>query len=86
MAIKETVEVFDLIDGIANFVREAKVDGVIDFKDLPKALPLISLSRDAISGSGIITVELKAMNSEEMELVIDGLIRSVTNLVDSVLA
>ena len=86
MGVKETVEVLNLIDGIANFIREAKVDGVIDFKDLPKAFPLIGLSKDGFVGAELIPAELKSMNSEDMEVVIDRLIKAVTNLIDSTLS
>jgi hypothetical protein len=85
MATKESAEVIDLLDGLSNFIREAKADGVVDFKDLPKAFPLIMLSKNAISGSEQILTEIKGYNSEEQQEMLDRLINAVTALVESVL-
>lgn len=86
MAVKETIEVFDLLDGLAVFIREAKEDGKVDFRDLPKAIPLIGLGKNAIAGSENIIAEIKSAAGEELDEVISRLIKSVTGLVEAALS
>jgi hypothetical protein len=67
--IKESLELVDLILSMADAIKQAKKDGVVNWFDLPKFAPVVIAAKKAIDGSEWIDEELKDLSAEEAQLI-----------------
>lgn len=82
--IKESKEVIVVIRALADFIKKAKVDGEINWWDLPSAGPVIIAVNNAVKGADKIADELKDLSSEESSELIMDLVNAAYALVQAV--
>lgn len=62
MAIKETQEFIELLDVLGDAIIDAKQDGKVDWKDLPKIVPVLGQMRLAAVGADKIMQEMQEIS------------------------
>lgn len=88
VGIKETSEVLTFIGSAAAAIAKAKVDGVIDWKDLLNAetRAMIPAMLAAANDGNLISAEMKNLSPEEINVLLDKLTVVVSALVIAVMS
>lgn len=86
MAMKETIDLFELVDALANAKIAAMKDGVVDWRDTPKVAPVVVALIAAFKGSEEIKAELQNMTKEDMEAVISKAMETIDLCRQAILA
>ena len=84
--LKETLEVLEAVDALANAIVAAKADGKVDWKDIPKLAHVLSAGKKALDGSSNIKIELADLDENEITEIIDKAFTSISLLVDAILS
>lgn len=64
--LKESNDVLDLGQAVADALAAAKADGHIDWMDLPKFAPVIAAAKAAIEGGDQVPSELSGASTEDL--------------------
>lgn len=83
--VKESLELVDLILAIAEAIKQAKKDGVVNWFDLPKFAPVVMAAKKAIDGSDLIDEELRDLSAEEAQLVATAALSAGQALMEAIL-
>lgn len=85
--MKETQEFIELLDVLGNALQDAKKDGIVDWKDAPKLVPVMIALKTALNGSEKIAGELKEAyeNPVLANLLLNQLMNASMKLLDAVL-
>jgi hypothetical protein len=83
--IKNTIEVFDALDALAKALAESKRDGEINIWDAPKFAPALVAGRKAIADADQIKVELAELDEQEIQLIMQRCMASLTALASAIL-
>lgn len=70
MACKETMDVLNLVEELINDTKVALADGKITIADLPKFLPALVLTKDAVIGAQNIPAEFSSLTSEDIQALV----------------
>jgi len=86
MALKETMDLFQLVDTIATAKINAMRDGTVDWRDTPKLAPVVGAMISAFKGSDKIKGELEHMTKEEVEQLVAKAIETIDLCRQAILA
>jgi hypothetical protein len=81
MDIKETLEVFDAVDAQSDALVAACADGKLGLSDIKHELPVLAKARAAFSGLAAVKSELKDLDEDETELLVDRIATTGAKLV-----
>lgn len=83
--VKESLELVDLILAMAEAIKQAKKDGVVNWFDLPKFAQVVIAAKKAVEGSDWIDEELKDLSVEEAQLVAAAALSAGQALMEAIL-
>lgn len=87
MALEQTRDVVAALTALASAVEAAKADGVIDWADVSKLVPVVVAGQRAIAGADKIADELlnSAQYPQELADVLSGSLGAIIRLVQTLL-
>lgn len=78
--MKETLDILFLVRAVSDAIEKAKKDGKLDWFDISHLGPLKPYVKKAVEGSQKIPGELMDLNTEEIKILLEALLKTMEKL------
>jgi len=86
MDIKNTLELVSVLRVLGECLKKAREDGEMNIWDIPKFAPMISAGRKALEDSEQVKLEIKDLDEEETQQILEALLQAVMALSGAILS